>query len=233
MKLLVVVRYLFTAIGVALLVAAFYAYHDTKNFLEGALTADGVVTELVRSRSSDSNSYLYRPVVEFYADDGALIEITSSIGSSPPSYAVGEEVTVVYHADRPHKARIDSFLSLYGLQLILAVMGSIFFLVGFTMIFFSRRRSAQVEYLKQNGSPVQAQVQSVERNTSLRVNGRSPYKIYAQWQNPYNGELHVFESENIWFNPEEYLQDQVTVLINERDPGKHYMDISFLPALAD
>ena len=234
MNTIVIVRNVFTAVGLALLAAALYLYQDTQNFTQGALTGDGVVTELVRARSSDSNSSTYRPVVEFHTDDGSLVEVTSTMGSNSPSFRVGESVQVYYHADRPHQAKINSFLSLWGLPLIFGGIGGIFFLVGFVMIYMARRRAAEVEYLKRRGSPVQAELQGVERNRSVRVNGRSPYRIYAQWQNPFTSKLHVFKSENIWFDPEQYMKgDQVTVLIDEQNPEKHYMDISFLPDLAN
>ena len=239
MNAVAIVRNVFAAIGTVLLILAFYFYQNTQEFIQGALTADGLVTELTRSSSRSSSNpthknISYRPVVEFRTSDGTLIEFTSTSGSNPPSYRVGEAVKIFYHLDRPHHAKINGFFSLWGMPLIFAGVGALFSLFGFAMIYFARRRQSQIKFLKQRGSPVKANFQSVERNRSVRVNGRSPYQIYAQWQDPFTSKLHVFKSEDLWFNPEQYLTgDEITVLIDDKNPKKHYMDISFLPELSD
>ena len=194
MRAVKIFKYVFTVIGLGMLIGVFYLYNDTRDFLKGALVTEGKVVELVRSRSSDSTTY--RPVVEFKADDGSLIEFTSGAGSNPPSYSKGETVEVLYQQDSPEQAKINSFFSLWGAALILGGMGLIFFIVGFSMIVFGRLRNKEIEYLKKSGMPIKAKFQNVEINRSLRVNGRNPYQICAQWLNPDTNELHLFNSDN-------------------------------------
>ncbi len=46
-------------------------------------------------------------------------------------------------------------------------------------------------------------------------------------------EVHVFKSQNLWFDPSAYVNtDTVAVYIDEDNPRKCCMDISFLPKLA-
>ena len=128
MKAVTIFKYVFAVIGLGMLVGAFYLFNDTRDFLKDALVTEGTVVELVRSRSSDSTTY--RPVVEFKTEDGSLVEFTSGAGSNPPSYSKGETVEVLYQQDSPEQAKINGFFSLWGLTLIVGVMGLIFFSCG-------------------------------------------------------------------------------------------------------
>jgi hypothetical protein len=65
------------------------------------------------------------------------------------------------------------------------------------------------------------------------LNGRSPWRIVAQWQNPESGQLHVFNSENLWFDPTRYVTTkQLKVLLDPKDATRYHIDVSFLPQLA-
>ncbi len=226
-----VIKYVFGGIGLAMLVGAYFLFTGTQNFLKTAVSAQGTVVELHRSRSSDSDTYA--PVVEFQASDGSTVEFTSSTSSNPPSYSRGETVEVLYQEASPNDAKIKGFFSLWGAALIVGIMGLVFFLIGFLIIFFGVKKSKMIETLKKNGSRVNAEFQSVQLNTALKVNGRSPYQILAQWQNPTTTEIHIFKSENLWFDPEDYIKsDVVEVLIDMQNPKKYYLDTSFLPKVA-
>ena len=94
-----------------------------------------------------------------------------------------------------------------------------------------RRREAE---LRLHGRRVQARFQAVERNTSLEVNGNHPWRIVCQWQDPTTGLLHLFKSRNLWFDPTPYVKVQeLTVFVDPRKPKRHFVDVSFLPRLAE
>ena len=231
MKTISILKYTFTLVGIAMLAGAFYSYSSTQQFIAEALTSSGKVVELIRSRSDDSVTY--RPVVQFIAGDGTNIEFTSSSGSNPPSYSIGQTVEVLYREAEPEKAKINGFFSLWGLAAILGGLGAVFFAIGASVFLFGRFKSNKIEDLKRNGRPVRAAFQSVDRNTIFKVNGKSPYQISAQWQNPATSEIHVFKSENIWFDPTDYIDvNEVTVLLDNKNLKKYHMDISFLPKQA-
>jgi len=234
LSVLTIIKYLFTVIGLALFVGAAFAFLHTKNFLEDALTADGTVIELVRSRSSSknssNNSYIYTPVVEFQMQDGSTIEFTSSAGSNPPKYTRGEVVEVFYHKSSPENAKINDFFSLWGWTFICTMLGVAFSLVGLSMLLVGFLRGRKIAWLKENGMPIKAKFQRVGINRGVKVNGRSPYVVYAQWHNPYTNKVHVFRSENISFDPTKQLNtDEITVLIEKDNPKNYYVDLSFLP----
>ena len=238
MKIVKVIKYVFLTIGLLILAGSFYLFTNTQNFLKTAQTTSGTVTELIRSKSSNSSSntasYTYKPVVEFRTQENERIEFTSSTGSNPASYSRGEEVDVLYSATSPETARINAFFSLWGGVVITGVLGSVFFLIGFLTIFLTRQKIKKIDDLKQTGSPITAKFQRVKLNSSYEINGRNPYQILAQWKNPMTSEIYVFKSENIWFDPTDHIKgDEITVLIDRNNPKKYHVDTSFLPKIAD
>jgi hypothetical protein len=232
MKIAAILKYVFALIGAGLLAGAMMWSVQTQRFLAEAVTAQGRVVELVHSRSSDSTTY--RPVVRFTDSRGEEIEFTSSTGSNPPSYARGEQVAVLYLPGAPQDARINGFFSLWGGPAILGAIGSVFFLIGAGIILVPVLQRRRDEALKNEGTPVETAFQSVNLNTSYSVNGRHPFRILTQWQDPATSQVHVFHSRNLWFDPTSFINDKrITVYIARDNPKKYAMDVSFLPACAD
>ncbi|WP_026971372.1 DUF3592 domain-containing protein [Aliagarivorans marinus] len=231
MKAVSIIKYLFSAIGLAMLAGAYFMYSNTQSFVSSAVTTEGVVTQLIRSRSSDSTSYY--PVVRFKIKSGREIEFSSSTGSNPPSYSEGERVEVLYLESAPQEAEINAFFPLWGGVAVLGGLGAIFSIIGLSIFASKHLKNTNIKHLKQNGTRVKAKLQGVNINRSLSVNGRNPYQIHAQWRNPRTSEMHVFSSENLWFDPTDYIkQQEITVLIEMSNPKKYYVDVSCLPKMA-
>jgi hypothetical protein len=237
MKTIAIIKYVFSAIGIAMLAGALFWVQNIRSFLAQASTAQGTVIELVHSRSSSSSSSnssgTWAPVVRFVTANGEKIEFTSGTSSNPPGYSQGESVEVLYDAGKPRDARINGFGSLWLGPMIFGGLGSIFFLIGGGIILFSVLHGRKEEYLKQNGTRILTTFQSVELNTSLAVNGRHPFRVFTQWTNPTTSEIHVFASDNLWFDPSPHINNRaITVFIEPGNPKKYYVDLSFLPKLA-
>lgn len=232
MKILKIVSGVFSIVGIGMLLASFFVFSNTTSFIARAVEADGRVTDLERSRSSSGSGTTYRPVVEFTAATGKRIEFVSSVGSSPPSHRVGEAVKVLYNPTNPQRARIKSFFQLWFGFLIVFVMGLVFAAIGLGMIVVRRRGRKRAEWLRRHGRRMKTAFKGVELNQSLRVNGRCPYQIVSQSSDPSSNTVRLFQSNNIWFDPSEYIKGEaIDVLLDPNDPKKYVMDISFLPKL--
>lgn len=231
MKTFNTLRVIFTLVGLGMLVGAFFSFQSTSAFLETATAKPGVVTDLILSRSSDSNAYY--PVVRFEDEQGRPIEFQSSSGSNPPGYSRGEQVRVLFAPGEPESARIDGFFSLWGASLIVGGLGAAFFLSGTGMFVVPAIRNGSAAKLRQTGQLVQCSYHGVEQNTRLVMNGRSPYQIVCQWQNPLTSDIHVFRSDNLWFDPSQHIEsDSIPVYINPTNPKHYWVDTSFLPKRA-
>ena len=235
MNALKIIKYIFTIIGLGMLVGTFFIYKSTSNFLEKAITAKGTVVDLRESRSSSSssNSITYAPVVKFTDNQGKETEFTNSSSSNPPSYDVGEIVEVLYEQEKPQSAKINGFFSLWLGTLILGGLGSIFASIGLGFFVYDIRKNKKEANLRLNGSRIETDFQSVDINTSFAVNGKNPFVIVSQWQNPATSKLHIFESDNIWFDPTDFIKtDKIKVWIDRKNPKKYMVDLSFLPEVA-
>ncbi|MBI3186628.1 MAG: DUF3592 domain-containing protein [Gammaproteobacteria bacterium] len=230
MKTLAITKYLFTLVGLGMLTGAFFLYQNTSNFLEHATRVDGTVIELIPSHSSDSTTY--KPVVAFTTLEGQKLEVTSSVSTNPPAYSKGESVDIFYLPAEPHNAKISGYFSFWGVATILAGMGLVFFMIGAGIMLSAVLKTRKEEYLKAEGVRITTEFQSVDLNKSITVNGRHPFRVLCQWQHPVTSEIHIFKSNNIWYDPSSYMTKHITVFIEKNNPKKYYVDLSFLPKLA-
>jgi Protein of unknown function (DUF3592) len=226
-----VIKYGFTALGILLLLVAMYLVQQTRTFYREASKAQGTVIDLVRGRSSSSRTYA--PVVRFVTEAGESIEFTSDTGSNPPSYSEGEIVEVLYRPETPHAARINGFFALWLGPLVSSGLGTVFTLIGGAMLSAPMLAARKQAHLRQSGTCIVTTFQSVGENTGITVNGRHPFRVFTQWTNPATSQIHVFESENLWFDPAPYINTRdIAVFIERNNPKRYFVDLSFLPKLA-
>ncbi|MBD1915729.1 MULTISPECIES: DUF3592 domain-containing protein [Cyanophyceae] len=218
--------------GIGMLAATLFTYKNTSTFLNDAIRTEGTVIELIQSRSDDS--IMYYPVVVFANQDGEEIEFTSLSGSNPPSYSTGQAIEIFYLPAEPQRAEINDFFSLWGMPAIFGGLGSIFSAIGAGMIVVPMLKEGEEKRLKQEGTSIETDFKSVEVNTAYSVNGKHPFQVITQWQNPSTTEIHVFESNNLWYDPTDFMtRKQITVFIEKENPKKYFVDLSFLPKLAE
>ena len=232
MKALSIIKYMFTIIGIGMLIGAFVVNQHTNKFIASSLKADGQVIDFETKRSDNSSS-TYAPVIKFVANDGKEYQFVSSVSSNPPSYDVGESVEILYLESNPNDAQVNGFFSLHLGEFILGILGSIFLAIGGGILLFGFLGNKKREYLLANGVSIQTKIQAVTLNESITVNGRHPFVIVSQWLNSATNELHEFESDNIWFDPTDFIKtENIDVLIEANNPKKYWMDIRFLPKKA-
>lgn len=229
MRALQIIKVTFGLAGMGMLAGAIALGVSTRHFVASAQHAEGTVIDLLPSRSSSGDSVLYSPVVEFKTPDGREFEVRSSVASDPPSYHEGEKVTVLYRPEAPGNAQISGFFSLWGGTLVLGILGAVFFSIGAALWAVPAWSSRRARRLTAHGTPVQAEVQGVERNTRIKVNGVHPWCIVARWKNPVTAEYHEFRSGNLWTDPGEGFRQQfITVFVDNDNPRRYHMDTSFL-----
>lgn len=111
--------------AVALLVGAVWAYFSQQRKTESRVAAVGTVVELTTQVTTGGRSSVFCPIIEFTASSGEKIRFTSDFGSRPAGHKIGQSVKVRYDAADPHKAEIESTLTLWLAPAILVFMGVI------------------------------------------------------------------------------------------------------------
>lgn len=220
----------FGLIGLALLLAGLGCGVVTLRERQGAVYTEGQVVDQVAShsrRKGRGGSYI---VVRYTDARGNRYEVTSSFGSNPPIADLGETVGVYYPAEHPEDGRIDLFLENWFLACLFGGLGSVFAGIGGGFALARWRERRLREWLELNGTRVEATFTGVERNTLIRVNGRNPYRLTAEWHHPVRGSTHVFRSENLWTDPSDQVRElkSVRVRVDADDPRRHWMDVGFL-----
>lgn len=232
MDVIRIVSRVFASIGLLFLAVGAFTAWRAFTFTDSSAKAAGTVVELRLSRSGSSSSG-HAPVVRFTTNEGRTVEFVSSVSSKPPAYKIGEEVEVLYDPKDPWHAEIDSFVSLWLLPSILFLPGGVFFMIGSVMIYLRKKKDEMIAWLKKRGTQISADIQGVAENTSISVNGRHPFRIIAQCMDTSGRGIHIFKSDNIWYDPKNYLAEhgmtKINVLVDPKNYRRHFMDISFLP----
>lgn len=128
----------FAGIGMLLAMIASGVWWFEASFANGAQRAAGEVTALERRGKGTV------PVVQFKTGvEGQPITIKGRVSTSPPSFEIGETVTVLYHPTAPEDARIDTFFERFFIPVIFGILALVFGLVGMGILvaaFKARRK---------------------------------------------------------------------------------------------
>lgn len=219
----------FLGVGLLMLFIALALWNKTRNFLARAHQASGTVVELIEVRDNEGSS-LWKPVVAFTDDRGRKTRFTDSVSSRPAAYDVGEAVTVLYLPGETGEVHIKGFSSLWLGTSILGGIGFVFTAIGAGIVFANRAGEKKKHYLMAYGTAIETEIQGVDRNTGVEINGQNPWRISSQWLDPKSNTVRIFHSENLWFDPSSFMKrKKVTVLLDPNNPKRYHMDISFLP----
>jgi hypothetical protein len=124
-------------VGVLLFSIALMIYVRTRLFIRTAQQAKGTVIEMVYRRKSTRSGGKgggYLPVYQFRTLDGKKITAKDSLSSNPPRFQVGQEVDVLYNPHNPHDARINQWMNLYFVPVLLGGLGLLFGSIGVIIV---------------------------------------------------------------------------------------------------
>jgi hypothetical protein len=105
-------------VALGLFAAGGYGYKQTRDFLRSAQRSTGVVVAVVGKPGETTY-----PRVRFADAAGRTHEFASDLRTSPPRYAVGEQVVVLYPADAPERAQIEGFEEQWFVPMVDAIIG--------------------------------------------------------------------------------------------------------------
>lgn len=211
---------IFFVVGIMIAVVGFVADESNKEFMETAKETEGVISDIetYRSGSGKRRKTSHRAYVTYEVDGVRYEDIRLSYYSS--SMRIGKKITLYYDPLNPTEVKVAGESKF--VKIITLVMGSIFALVGFFIIFTSIKRTPK---LKKIGTRYEGKVLSVDCNTSVRVNGRHPYKVTCRVENYSTGEAYIYKSKNVYLDLYQYNLETVPVYINPSNPAKFYVDV--------
>jgi hypothetical protein len=125
--------------GIALVAVSVYSYISTQRFLSAAVRATGVVSQV--QKTSDT----FYPRISFLDKEGHIHVFDSKLRSKPPTFSVGDRVTVLYTLGSPTDARIERFFELWFFTIVTGVIGLALNVAGVMVWVFRRHLFQQYE----------------------------------------------------------------------------------------
>lgn len=191
---------LFASIGLLFVVIGIFLCKDVLNY-ENKIETMASITQITsyRGRDGERNHEVYVS----YLVDGKRQE--SRLNSYSSNFYEGKEIEIYYDKDNPNKVGVKS---LDLLCLLFPGIGLIFAVIGGTVLVIKWNKKRVDNNLKKTGEVIYANYVETVLNSSYSVNGRHPYYIICEWNNPEDGKKYLFKSQNIWMNPENRIQER-------------------------
>ncbi len=219
---------LILVIGIPFAVVSIFELKNTLNLLSNSHKTLGKIVGIEEERRRNSGD-MYSPVIKYKSISGDEYVYHSSTKTGYTSYKIGQEIELIYDKNNPQNARVNSFLDIWFLTIIMGVGGWASTIGGIVLLLFTLKKKRLEGYLKNHGQKILTDFVDVGRGI-VEINGESGYVINCQWLNPQDNILYTFKSDDIWFDPTNYVKDKkIEVLINPKDLSKYYVDLSFLP----
>jgi hypothetical protein len=176
-----------------------------------------------RKENNRTISYTcYQPVVQ-YQHVGQNYELSLSERSSS-QYEIGEKIELKVDPKNPGAASTNSGLWLG--PIFLSIFGSMFGGIGLLMLRSHFRRKKLENELYATGASIRALVIEIGPNRSLKVNGRHPILLRAQFNDPYTNSTVVAELTELWHDPVhagEIADDNTVEVLYDRKDSKRCM----------
>ena len=212
-------RFIFALFGIIglllLIIGIFITFKQFNN--KNKIETKAIIESIVRDSSDD-----YEVYVKYIVNER---EYKNKLNSYSSSYYEGKEISIYYDKTNPNK--IVTKLSDY-LLLIIPGMGLIFFLIGSSYFVIGSIKKKKNNNLKINGMQIEVNYVETILNTSYQVNGRSPYNIVCEWNSSSDGKTYIFKSKNLWFNPENIINEKnitkFNCYVDSNNYKKYYLD---------
>ncbi len=215
---------IFLCIGLSFVLIGTIICLNIFNYKNKAETT-GIITEISYYQYGRKNGKY--DVYVSYEVDGKKYE--SKLNSYSSSFYEGKEINIYYDKDNPNKIGVKSLDLLF---LMFPGFGLIFAIIGGTGIIVKIKKKKTEEKLKETGKTIYANYVETVVNTSYRVNGKNPYNIICEWNNPLDSKKYIFKSKNIWLNPEKIIEEknikQFPIYIDDSNKKKYVIDIDTL-----
>lgn len=212
---------IFVPVGAVMLLIAGWMLSRDPLFSGAGAAATGTVVDLERAATGNGKASYY-PVVTYRDAAGAEHRFTGTIGSNPPGYRRGDEVSVRYDPAAPEEAVIDSWSARVMGPGLTGGMGLLLLWLSWRAFrsALAARRRARV--LARDGVDLPAQLIEVFRDANVADSGGRWFRIACQAQWPATGEALRFVSEPMPVDPSDRLAvGALRVRVDPGDPGNY------------
>lgn len=206
---------IFATIGIIFVLIGAFLFTNVFNY-KNKIETIGTITKITYG---DDN----KEVIVSYNANGKNYE--STLNGYLSSFYEGKDINIYYDKENPNKIGMKQLDLLF---LIFPGIGLVFLIIGSTGIIIKINKKKQEQKLKETGKIVYGNYTETIINKTYNINGRNPYNIICEWQDPIDNKKYIFKSKNIWINPEKIIEEknikQFPIYINENNKAKYYID---------
>ena len=185
----------------------------------------GIISEMTSYRDHDGDTH-YNVFVTYEVDGK---ELESELNGYMTGFYEGKEIEIYYDKNNPRKIGTKG---LDTVMLIFPGIGLIFIIIGVAGLTSCIKKDQIKKRLRDTGEIIYATYIESNYNRNYSVNGRHPYYITCEWENPMDNKKYLFKSENIWTNPERIIRDRsittFPVYINMSNMKEYLVDVSII-----
>ena len=133
---------IFIVAGIGMLIASGVVTVNQYNFIQHSQKSSGLVIDNILS---GGKSRSYHPVVKFKTPEGTDVQFTSSVGTNPAEFHIGQAVDILYDPLNPQKAQTNSVVDLWMGSVLTAILGTAFVLAGiFSTIAVLKKKAREI-----------------------------------------------------------------------------------------
>lgn len=111
------------------------------------------------------------------------------------------------------------------LPIVFTGMGLLFVAIGVPFIVIDIKKNIAIKKAIAAGYYIYAKVVEIRPNYNVRINGRHPYVLECQYEDPSTGAIHVFVSGSMMYAPEQLLDTDVKVWVDRNNYGIYKVDL--------
>ena len=223
-KMEVLIWTIFTIIGIVFITIGVVIGGNILNY-KNKIDTKAIITDISSYTSSKGNRN-YQVYVSYIVEGK---EYKSRLNGYSSGFYEGKEIDIYYDKDNPRQIGVKSLDLLF---LILPSIGLIFLIIGGTGILIKINKKNIEKKLKESGELVYANYIETVVNRTYSVNGKHPYNIICNWDNPEDNKKYILKSKDIWINPESIIQQknikQLPVYINLTNKKQYLIDTDSL-----
>lgn len=193
---------------------------------QNAEAVNATIIDILYSRSGDDDT-TRNFLVKFIYHDQEYTRETSFYSSF---YHIGD--TIKLYITNGNVNNVWSLKMNIIMSTIFGTIGLIMIVIFIVLLINQIKRNKLKDYLKSNGSLIQAKIIKVEMNRHYSINDLHPFNIILEYEDRFSNEKYTFKSENIWDDPSFVIKENniefLNVYIDSRNKKKYYIDLDNL-----
>ena len=215
-----IIGFLFAIFGTISVISGIVTYFSNQAFMQNAVETNAVIDYIDVEEDGDKTNF---DVFVSYEFEGTYYSDVY-LGFYSTGMQEGQSIVVYLNPDSPRE--IETIAGNWFSVLMNLGLGGLIAVTGYCMLAFIVRDKTRRERLLENGQRLNAIIDCIARDDSIKINGRNPYRIYCRYNNPIDGSIYKFKSDPLEFNPyDSYHEgDIISVYVEPDDYKKYYVD---------